>query len=111
MGSYLSTLDFGSVRTAKTIGVGGSHVCVILDNDQLTCFGKNFNGQLGRKNRNQTEEYEPRNHIGDDPYEMGDNLTIVNLGTDRTAKAIALGDEHTCVLLDNNQVKCFGRNL
>ena len=41
---------------------------------------------------------------------MGDNLSIVDLGVGRTAKAIAAGDEHTCVLLDNNQVKCFGFN-
>ena len=42
---------------------------------------------------------------------MGDNLSIVDLGSNRTAKAISLGGDHTCVLLDSDQVKCFGYNL
>jgi len=37
---------------------------------------------------------------------MGNNLLRVALGTGRTAKAVATGD-HTCVLLDNNTVKCW----
>ena len=42
---------------------------------------------------------------------MGDNLSIINLGTNnRSAKAIAAGTGHTCILLDNDQVKCFGQN-
>ena len=41
---------------------------------------------------------------------MGDNLSTINLGSNRTAKAITCGGYHTCVLLDNNQVKCFGNN-
>ena len=50
------------------------------------------------------------NTLGNGPNEMGDNLSIINLGSNRTAKAIATGSFHTCVLLDNDQVKCFGRN-
>ena len=41
---------------------------------------------------------------------MGDNLSIVDLGTGRTAKTLATGAEHACVILDNDQVKCFGYN-
>ena len=41
---------------------------------------------------------------------MGDNLFIINLGSGKTAKAISAGYYHTCVLLDNDQVKCFGSN-
>ena len=50
------------------------------------------------------------NQLGDQPNEMGDNLSTINLGSNRTAKAIATGRDHTCVLLDNDQVKCFGVN-
>ena len=41
---------------------------------------------------------------------MGDFLLVVDLGSTRTAKAIAAGYYHTCVLLDNDEVKCFGLN-
>ena len=41
---------------------------------------------------------------------MGDNLPAVDLGAGRTARAIATGDNHTCVVLDNTSVKCWGSN-
>lgn len=40
----------------------------------------------------------------------GDTLRPVDLGTDRTAKALTAGDAHACVILDTDQVKCWGRN-
>ena len=47
---------------------------------------------------------------------MGDNtgemalLPTVNLGTGRTATAIEAGAYHSCALLDNASVKCWGKN-
>ena len=41
---------------------------------------------------------------------MGDALPAVNLGTGRTAKMIGAGDHHTCAVLDDDSVKCWGRN-
>ena len=38
------------------------------------------------------------------------SLSAVNLGTGRTATAIAAGYYHTCAVLDNASVKCWGRN-
>ena len=37
-------------------------------------------------------------------------LTGINLGTGRTATAISAGNEHSCALLDNASVKCWGYN-
>lgn len=34
----------------------------------------------------------------------------MNLGTGRSAQHITLGTFHTCALLDNRQVKCWGWN-
>ena len=41
---------------------------------------------------------------------MGDNLLFIDLGVGKSAKAIAAGGLHTCVILDDDQVKCFGYN-
>ena len=35
---------------------------------------------------------------------------MVNLGSGRTAKAISAGYQHTCAILDNDTLKCWGYN-
>ncbi len=102
MGNNLSFVDLGSGRSAKAIATGGLHSCAILDNDTLKCWGYNFYGQLGQESTNDT---------GDNAGEMGASLLAVNLGTGRTALSLALGRWHSCALLDNNTVKCWGYNF
>jgi len=41
---------------------------------------------------------------------MGDNLPAIDLGSGRTALAISAGSAHTCAVLDNSAVKCWGYN-
>jgi alpha-tubulin suppressor-like RCC1 family protein len=41
---------------------------------------------------------------------MGDSLPAVQLGTGRSAVALALGSFHSCALLDDASVKCWGTN-
>jgi alpha-tubulin suppressor-like RCC1 family protein len=65
MGNALLTVDLGAGRTAKEIFAGHRHVCVILDNNFLKCWGDNNNGQLGIGNTNV---------IGNGSGEMGDAL-------------------------------------
>ncbi len=100
MGSALPAVKLGTGRSAKSLAAGRHHVCALLDNNSVKCWGRNL-GQLGlgdTKNR------------GDDPNEMGDALPAVALGTGRTAKAVAAGDNHSCAILDNDQLKCWGTN-
>jgi hypothetical protein len=42
---------------------------------------------------------------------MGDALPPVDLGANRTAKVVVGGMDFTCVLMDNDQLRCFGDNL
>ena len=99
MGNNLPTVDLGSGRTAKTLALGREHSCAILDDDSVKCWGGNTFGQLGLGDKKDR---------GKNPNEMGDNLPVVDLGAGRSAKSIAAGYLHTCVVLDNNSVKCWG---
>jgi alpha-tubulin suppressor-like RCC1 family protein len=99
MGNSLPAVALGTGRSAKAVSIGQAHVCVLLDNDQVKCWGLNINGQLGLGDTN------PR---GDGPGEMGDSLPIVSLGTGHTAKAVSIAGAHSCALLDTNQLKCWG---
>jgi alpha-tubulin suppressor-like RCC1 family protein len=86
-------LDLGVGRTAKAISVGLSHNCVILDDDTLKCWGSNWDGQLG---------------YGDKTNRNAPPATPVDLGAGRTAKAVSCGASHTCAILDDDTLKCWG---
>lgn len=86
----------------KTLISGGHHNCVILQNDQIKCWGDNVHGQLGLGIKEIA--------IGDQSGEMGENLPAIDLGTNLTIKAAALGFYHTCAILSDNHVKCWGNN-
>ena len=49
--------------------------------------------------------------IGDGVGEMGDDLAAVNLGTGLTAKSVACGQYHTCAVLSDDTLKCWGSNF
>ncbi len=102
MGANLPAIDLGAGRTAKAIALGGAHTCALLDNDTVKCWGYNGSGQLGQGDIRDR---------GDNPGEMGANLPAIDLGAGRTAKAIAVGGVHSCALLDNDTVKCWGSNV
>jgi alpha-tubulin suppressor-like RCC1 family protein len=64
-------------------------------------LGVNWDGQLGlgdTANR------------GDGPGEMGDALPSIDLGRGRSATALSAGNYHTCAVLDDGAVKCWGFN-
>ncbi|HMJ13911.1 MAG TPA: hypothetical protein VK524_20980 [Polyangiaceae bacterium] len=79
------------------IAAGGSHTCALLTNGRVRCWGSSGVGQLG---------YGNTSTIGDDelPASAGD----VNLGA--SALRISTGAIHTCALLANGKVRCWGGN-
>ncbi|WP_437681521.1 hypothetical protein [Sorangium sp. So ce131] len=103
MGDNLAAVNFGTDKAAVAIAAGESHTCAILDDRSVKCWGSNNYGQLGLGS---TTSY-----VGRASNEMGDNLAAVNLGTDKAAVAIAAGQSHTCALLDDGSVKCWGSNI
>jgi cysteine-rich repeat protein len=101
LGDALAPIDLGTGATVKLVAAGGSHTCVLLASGSVKCWGYNSNGQLGLGDTDAR---------GDASGEMGDSLPTIDLGTGRTALGIATGDSHTCALLDDGTVKCWGFN-
>ncbi|WAS96609.1 RCC1 domain-containing protein [Nannocystis punicea] len=101
MGDDLPFVDLGDGRTVVELGAGWFHTCAVLDDGSLKCWGRNVVGHLGLGD---TEDR------GDDPDEMGDDLPAVALGSGRTAVAVDSGFSHTCAVLDDASLKCWGFN-
>jgi alpha-tubulin suppressor-like RCC1 family protein len=78
-----------------SLALGGSHTCAIFELGTVKCWGWNSSGQLGNGTNTRT------NTPG----------APIDLGTNRTAKTITAGFRHTCAILDDNNVKCWGGNL
>ena len=47
---------------------------------------------------------------GDSPGSMGDALPAVNFGPGRTAVEVSTTNSHTCALLDDGSIRCWGLN-
>ena len=90
-------VNLGTGRTAKAITVGAVHACAVLDNDTLRCWGEGDAGRLGYGNQSDIGDNETPNAAGP-----------VNLGAGRTAITVTAGTQHTCALLDNGSVRCWG---
>ena len=83
-------------RSAGSIALGRAHSCIIAGDGTVHCWGNGSKGQLG---------YGNTLTIGDD--ERAGSRGAVNLGPHR-ALAIVAGANHTCVLLADGAVECWG---
>ncbi|KAJ1471122.1 regulator of chromosome condensation 1/beta-lactamase-inhibitor protein II, partial [Baffinella frigidus] len=102
MGGNLSFVDFGENPKVVGMQTGGDHTCVVFANGKLKCFGRNNYGQLGLGDDANREDAIYLGITGDAGF--------ADVGTGRTVVSIHTFDSGTCVILDNTQVKCFGRN-
>ncbi|HEY0706216.1 MAG TPA: RCC1 domain-containing protein [Polyangia bacterium] len=73
------------------IAIGEYHLCAILDDGRVKCWGGNGVGEHGQGNRNQYKK-----------------PVFVDLGTGRRARSIAAARYATCAILDDGRVKCWG---
>jgi hypothetical protein len=77
---------------AFNVSVGGDHVCVLLRDFSLQCWGSNMSGQLG---------IEPRGvaFAPETPVRVRGLADVVQ---------VAAGGEHTCAVLKDGTLRCWG---
>jgi len=95
-----TAIDLGTGRTAVAVSAGHGHTCAVLDNGDLKCWGSDEYGQLGDGGTTHTSS----------TYTTAPSSTAIDLGTGRTAVAVSAGKYHTCAILDNGDLKCWGRD-
>lgn len=89
----------GSVRE---LVAGRAHTCVLTSAGALRCWGLNNNGQLGQSIGGESA-------WGDNPGESPAGLPG-DIGLGGAAIDVAAGDYHTCAVLSDGQIKCWGYN-
>jgi cysteine-rich repeat protein len=85
-------IEVPGISGATSVDAGADHSCVIDSVGSVWCWGENGNLQLGR---------------GTDPTDSPIPMAV-SLPVGRTATALALGDQHSCALLDDASVACWG---
>jgi len=100
----------GELYEATDISAGEYHTCALLENGEVKCWGYGRYGQLG-----QGDNWSYGKTVSPSGRTMAD-LDAIYLGEDTTtgelyeATAITTGRVHTCALLDNGSVRCWGQN-
>ena len=83
----------GGVRDVATVTGGGFHTCARLGDGTLRCWGRNIEGQLG-----------------DQATAGWFSATPVPVTGITTALTVTGGGFHSCALLQNGTVRCWGQN-
>jgi len=102
MGNDLDAVELGAGIWAKSAIAGEYYSCVITTQDNAACWGDNDNGQLGRGD---DTDY------GGNSGEMGDDLTMIQVGSGRTIIDMCAAQNQNCVIRDDSSVVCWGDNI
>ena len=87
-----------AITGVSSVGTGYYHGCAVLSNGEARCWGRNNLGQLG---------------IGVEDDDIHGVVPVKSpSGTGRLTgvRTIVGGDYHSCALLTNGQVRCWGYN-
>ena len=91
-------ITVSGITNAQALTSGSSYTCALLQDNTVSCWGSNISGQLGDGTTN-------------------DSFTLVKVSglTNVTAVSASHGRldnyGHTCALLSDTTVKCWGRNI
>jgi alpha-tubulin suppressor-like RCC1 family protein len=93
----LTPVRVSGLSGVTTIALGGDHACAIVAGGEVECWGSNFHGQLGTR------------QTADGPG--SDSNTPVLVEGVSGAIEIAAGLYHTCALISDGAVKCWGDDV
>ena len=99
MGSALALTSLPAPVTS--MAAGDSHTCAIFATGRVGCWGYNAQKHLGTGSVST---------IGDGPGEMGASLVLVSTPGGLNASVISCGWQHSCALLGDQNVYCWGGN-
>ena len=97
-----------SLSFVSKIATGYHHNCVILTDKTLKCWGDNYYGQLGNGKSGGSDTNSDATDTYDADIESNTPLQVPSL---TNVIEVSCGWHHTCVLLSDRTVKCWGRNL
>lgn len=105
---FLSDVENAVTPTkfATTGSVNVQHMCAIMSNERIKCWGEGAWGALGHGSHLSV----PLDHtIEEVTTAMGDNLPFIDLGSNAHVSKVVVGEHFTCALLkDVGRVKCWG---
>ena len=101
MGENLPYVDLGTNLTTETAALGEAHTCLLFTNNSVKCFGNIAALGLG---------YTDGNGAGDGYLETGDYMPFWPMPAGRNVSQIAAGGGHTCAVLDDGSMTCWGEN-
>eukprot|EP01083_Nonionella_stella_P304687 1059852_1 len=101
MGDNLLPIDLGIDFEPVQVTAGAFFTCALSSTGKVSCWGRNVAGQLGNGDTD---------NRGDEPGEMGVNLTTIDLGSNFLPVKIEAGYKTVCALSDAGTVKCWGWN-
>lgn len=106
----LPSLNLGDNFVPVQIVGGPFHTCALSSQGQVKCWGVNEDGRTGGF---PSDEVAHR-VVGDSNDEVGNNMPAVDFGSDVSgplyALSISAGWSHSCALLNNGALKCWGDN-
>ena len=89
-----TTISLPAGRTATQISAGEAHACALLDDGSVVCWGRNVEGEIG--DGTTTQRNSP--------------TATSSFGAGHKAVFVSVGYSHTCALLNDGGVRCWGSN-
>jgi alpha-tubulin suppressor-like RCC1 family protein len=93
------TLSSGALTGVTSVAAGRGHTCAVRVDSTVVCWGDNRSGQLGIANNLKSSSSTALQVVADASRAAFTGVVMV-----------AAGAEHTCALLFDGTIKCWGDN-